>query len=243
MRAVLALDTSGPTTFVALRKSDGSISSLSSPVHESHGEQLSLLVEGAFRQSQAKFADIDYLVWSQGPGSFTGLKIGLSFCKALSQSLSIPILSIDSLLASAYEFAAPERLLFVLSDARRSEVFCAAFLFDEILNYKEVMAPNIAPISEVWSIAQSLIQKLNLAESQLSFVSQDSKLIFQRPLSAPTVVGSSLIALSDQMCAKVPPKYDFQSLLSLEPNYLRKVSAKTIAERHASVSPPEESNL
>lgn len=97
-----------------------------------HGEQLTLLIEGALTELGLRAADLSAVSVASGPGSYTGLRIGVSTAKGLCYALNIPLIAIDSLTALAVmgQKKYPNVRLCPLIDARRMEVYSAFYEAD-----------------------------------------------------------------------------------------------------------------
>lgn len=100
----------------------------------SHAENLTLFIEEVMLQAGKKLPDVDAVAVSKGPGSYTGLRIGVSTAKGLCYSLNKPLIAINTLSALAnaqvrdYYVEASVPVLFCpMLDARRMEVYCAFF--------------------------------------------------------------------------------------------------------------------
>jgi tRNA threonylcarbamoyladenosine biosynthesis protein TsaB len=97
----------------------------------SHSSQLTTFIEEVVREAGIGFTDLDAVAVSKGPGSYTGLRIGVSAAKGLCYALDIPLLSVNSLLvmAAAAQKTIPEKpdYYIPLIDARRMEVYNAVF--------------------------------------------------------------------------------------------------------------------
>lgn len=95
-----------------------------------HAEKLNVFIDEAMREADAKFADLDAVAVSKGPGSYTGLRIGVSAAKGIAYAAGIPIIAVCPLRAMAAQVGVEEAestLLIPMIDARRMEVFCAGF--------------------------------------------------------------------------------------------------------------------
>lgn len=95
----------------------------------SHGENLTLFIEEIVAKEGIQMQELNAVSVSSGPGSYTGLRIGVSTAKGLCYALSIPLIAIDSLL-SIQQLAAkkyPGQTIAALIDARRMEVFGAVY--------------------------------------------------------------------------------------------------------------------
>ena len=138
MALILNIETSTRNCSVALFNGSNFISEkyLLSEKY-SHSEILTLFIEGVINNSPYTLKDLDAISVSKGPGSYTGLRIGVSTAKGLSYSLSKPLISIPTLQSMAFSMSKqmPDFDLYSpMIDARRMEVFSA--LFDK--NNKEV---------------------------------------------------------------------------------------------------------
>jgi tRNA threonylcarbamoyladenosine biosynthesis protein TsaB len=96
-----------------------------------HAEVITVFIEELFKKSQKTFADIDAVAVSSGPGSYTGLRIGVSTAKGLCYGLDKPLIAVETLQAMADGMAAliqdEDILLCPMIDARRMEVYTALF--------------------------------------------------------------------------------------------------------------------
>ena len=134
MSILLHIDTSTKLCSVAIAK-DGLLLSLKEEYDEqySHAEKLNVFIEAAVAEAAISLADIIAIAVSKGPGSYTGLRIGVSTAKGLCFGLNIPLIAVDTLQALSYgaqskhpELAA-DALLCPMLDARRMEVYSQIF--------------------------------------------------------------------------------------------------------------------
>ena len=129
MTMILNLETATTNCSVSIAR-NGEIISLredNSPNY-SHSEQLHIFIEEALKGASLTFKDISAVAVSKGPGSYTGLRIGVSAAKGLCFSLDLPLISVSTLESLAmqgheknYDFIIP------VLDARRMEVYSAIF--------------------------------------------------------------------------------------------------------------------
>ena len=91
-----------------------------------HSEKLHLFIEECLLKANVKLSDLKAINVSKGPGSYTGLRIGVSAAKGLAYGLTIPLISVDTLEAMADSVSlAFDAVLIPMIDARRMEVFCS----------------------------------------------------------------------------------------------------------------------
>ena len=145
MATILNIETSTTVCSVAIAKNDQLV-----VLHEidegySHAENLSLLIEKSFREAGLTYHDLDAIAVSKGPGSYTGLRIGVSTAKGLAYSLGIPFIAINTLESmTSSELLDDSSLRVPMLDARRMEVYMA--MYDA--NGVEVEATRAEVISE-----------------------------------------------------------------------------------------------
>jgi tRNA threonylcarbamoyladenosine biosynthesis protein TsaB len=154
---VLGFDTSTPATAIALRLPDGvTLQARDDPGHgrrPGHATRLLPLAADLLAQAGLRFADVHRIAVGVGPGTFTGLRIGVASARGLAQSLDAELLGVCSprALALAAGAAGPEPggggIVLSLIDARRGEVFAAAYApVEEPLAQRESTPPReLAP--------------------------------------------------------------------------------------------------
>lgn len=93
----------------------------------SHAEKLHVFMEEVLREANLHFSDLNAVAVSQGPGSYTGLRIGVSAAKGLCYALNIPMISVDTLHILAAKAGEVDGLIVPMIDARRMEVYSAIY--------------------------------------------------------------------------------------------------------------------
>jgi len=127
---LLGIDTSTAGTAVALRLGDGTAREARDDppagAHPGHATKLLALAEPLLAEAGIGWNELDRIAVGVGPGTFTGLRVGVTTARGLAQSLDVELVGVGSLAALAEPALAQGRVLAVL-DARRGEVFAAAF--------------------------------------------------------------------------------------------------------------------
>lgn len=152
MTVTLSFDTATTATAVALRRPDGQIlEARDDPppgARPGHATRLLALADGLLREASIDWRELELLAVGLGPGTFTGLRIGVSSARALAQSLNVGVRGVSSLAALAHGAlsadATAQRVLAVL-DARRGEAFAAASSPTGELSAPRAMAPGQLP--------------------------------------------------------------------------------------------------
>lgn len=96
----------------------------------SHAEQLHVFIDEVLKQAKIQPAELDAIAVSKGPGSYTGLRIGVSAAKGLCFAIQIPLISVPTLQSLAFQLknrVAEEDLIIPMLDARRMEVYSQVF--------------------------------------------------------------------------------------------------------------------
>ena len=124
---LLAVDTSGPVCGVAVMK-DGAIVYEASAVNRmTHSVNLLPMIDAACRSAGLTIADMDRLAVVSGPGSFTGVRIGVSTVKGLAHAHNTPCVAVDALEAMAAGAGDFAGVICPIQDARAGQVYGAAF--------------------------------------------------------------------------------------------------------------------
>ncbi|WP_395043010.1 tRNA (adenosine(37)-N6)-threonylcarbamoyltransferase complex dimerization subunit type 1 TsaB [Flavobacterium sp.] len=93
----------------------------------SHAEKLHVFIEELINEVGITFKELSAVAVSKGPGSYTGLRIGVSTAKGLCYGLDIPLIAIDTLTILAHQVKKTDGLIIPMIDARRMEVYTAVF--------------------------------------------------------------------------------------------------------------------
>lgn len=129
-KPILALETSGSLCGAALYFSDEKYFSSTINLKYSHSEKLFEIIEFLFKQADIKRNEISSIAVSIGPGSFTGLRIGLAAGKGIASALGIPIIAVPTIEALAYElsfYEKDETDIIIANKVNNDEVYYAKF--------------------------------------------------------------------------------------------------------------------
>ncbi|MBU6119246.1 tRNA (adenosine(37)-N6)-threonylcarbamoyltransferase complex dimerization subunit type 1 TsaB [Hymenobacter siberiensis] len=224
---LLSLETSSPICSVALhRVADGSLVGQSElRLDKSHSTHLTILIEQLLANTGHQLADLAAVAVSDGPGSYTGLRIGAAAAKGLCFALDIPLVAVSTLKALAAQVAAgtarPENFLFCpMLDARRQEVYAAIYACDG----QEVLAPTPL-ILDADTLAEQLANN-----SVLLFGNGAAKfqVVLGESAQAGFLAGIEPSAISvGQLGVAAFHRQEFQDVAYYEPFYLKEVYTTT----------------
>lgn len=151
---ILGISTSSNIASVAISKDAECIKELNINNNKTHSETLVPLINELLKKTNIKLQDINLLACDNGPGSFTGIRIGISTVKAIAESLNIPVIAVTSLEGLAYNINHAECICSLI-DARNNQVYFG--IFDSNHNLlQDYMADDIK------NVLQSINQKQNI---------------------------------------------------------------------------------
>src|SRR5580698_179778 len=137
---VLGLDTALGACSAAVTRDGEVLAHVSEPMLRGHQERLAPLVQELMATAGLPFAALDRVGVTVGPGSFTGLRVGLAFAKGLGLALGKPCVGVGTLEALAASHPGPGLAAAVI-DAKRGQVYLQVFQ-----DGKPVMAPDVLPV-------------------------------------------------------------------------------------------------
>lgn len=129
MSLILSIETATPLCSVALHRSGKLLCTHETMEEGGHGKRLTRLIEAVCQEGEISLNQLDAIAVSNGPGSYTGLRIGLATAKGLCFGLDKPLITLNTLkiMANAWTNFPENTLLLPMMDARRMEVYAAVF--------------------------------------------------------------------------------------------------------------------
>lgn len=135
----LAIDTAAPRLQLAVLRADGSADVSTDDIATGHAEILFDRLAALLQRNDLTHADVERIAVTTGPGSFTGLRIGLSAARGLGLARKLPVIGIPSLLALS--LSQQSGAVTVLLDARRGEAYFQAFSAPGIAETEPLLLP------------------------------------------------------------------------------------------------------
>jgi tRNA threonylcarbamoyladenosine biosynthesis protein TsaB len=215
---ILSIDTSTNTCSVALHDAEHLIAYSELHLPKSHSGSLIVLIKELLQNAQLALADLSAIAISEGPGSYTGLRIGTSTAKGLCFTHDIPLIAVNTLEAMAMQLAPffqKGTILCPMIDARRMEVYCALFSTD--MQVLEQTHPHIlteASFQNQIQAAPSFVYFGNGAEKARQLLNQYTNTHYI-PDSYPSAKQVGLLALHKLQ------NQQFENLAYFEPFYLK----------------------
>jgi tRNA threonylcarbamoyladenosine biosynthesis protein TsaB len=131
---ILAIETTSTAASVALIDACGVVAFESSVERLNHLQNLMPMIDALLEKSQLQISDVNCIAVSEGPGSFTGIRIGMAAAKGLAQVLDVQVIPVPTLKAMVYNLPGDSGILCPMLDARRSQVYAGAYRWQEPTN-------------------------------------------------------------------------------------------------------------
>lgn len=216
MGTILSIETATRSGSVAIHKSGNLVGLQQYDIDKSHSSLLHVMIDQVLQNSGIDKAQLDAIAVSAGPGSYTGLRIGVSTAKGLCYALDIPLLAVNTLEAMAKQianYASTQSHLCPMIDARRQEVYC--MMLDHQM---KILQETSALIVEEGSFSRQL------AENKIVFFGDGSDKCRSILLHENAVFIENIIPSAREVGQLAYHKYvegDFENLAYYEPFYLK----------------------
>ena len=223
MAVIIHIETSTTVCSVAISKGNELLFEAVESEGPSHAVKLPQFIEAALKAVKANDLTIDAVAVSSGPGSYTGLRIGVSTAKGLCYGLDVPLIAVDTLAVMAQAarkaLGTVEGLLVPMIDARRMEVYTT--LFDASLK-------RLKPIEAMIIDGDSFAQELK--EGPLTFFGNGAEKCREVIQSENARFLNDIVPLAEYMISFAQESYregKFEVVAYYEPFYLKEFQATT----------------
>ncbi|MDC3414233.1 tRNA (adenosine(37)-N6)-threonylcarbamoyltransferase complex dimerization subunit type 1 TsaB [Aquibacillus sp. 3ASR75-11] len=220
---ILAIDTSNQVMGVAITKDGVLVGELITNVKRNHSVRLMPAIDQLMKETDTRPVDINKIVVANGPGSFTGVRIGLATAKTMGWALQIPVVGISSLQVLADQGAFSTDYICPFFDARRGLVYTGLYKGDG--NGKIVESKK-----ETNVLFAEWLKSLAEQGEKVVFLSQDMEMHRQNIMkymgSLATIPKGSIHTPRPSTLAMIGENRTEGSIHTLVPNYLRLAEAE-----------------
>ena len=225
---ILAIETSTMLGGIAIMDHlSGLIAEVRLNVKSTHSERLMTEIAHVLKQAELKVSDIDVFAIAIGPGSFTGLRIGLSTVKGFSYATGKPIVSVPTLEALAWNFPYCRHPVCTMLDARKKEVYAALFKWED--------GEFTRLIDEVSIRINRVLEDIKLSSDKKVLFTGEGAILYRDKIIE--VMGNKAIFASPEKIVPSPAnvasigikkaiKGEFSEPVSLVPFYIRRSEAE-----------------
>lgn len=160
---ILSLDTSSKNAIVVITQNEEKIIELNNEEEKTHSQKLMPMIDEAFQKSKLSLDDIGLIICCLGPGSFTGVRIGIATAKAFADSKNIPVVGVNSLEALAYSLETEGKICAII-DAGHENAY---------VGYYEIRKDENGNLKMV----QEDLTFLNLTDEKLKEIQKQYKIV------------------------------------------------------------------
>lgn len=229
---VLGIDTATMVCSIGLADLKRTVAEMTLHTRKTHSERLMPMIQQMIADAELTPQDLSGIAVSIGPGSFTGLRIGITTAKSMAFALGIPVIGIPTLEALAAQFPYSRHLICPIIDAQKGNVYTALYRTDEgypkrtneyqILNIDDV-------VKHLLSCGQSVILTGEISEfhEQVQQAADTSSVLHLAPALFRMPRGSVIAALGLQQLLKGHG----ENPSALTPFYIRRSEAEVLWER------------
>ena len=227
--AILAIDTSTIVSGAAIVQKDKLVAEIIMQLKLPQSEVLLGHVQDVLKIAHMDKSDLTGVAISIGPGSFTGLRIGLATAKMLSYALSIPVVAVSSLEAMAYHYPVPGVYVASVLDAQKSNAYFALYEWNG-KGFDEKKQTCVMDFEEVAKYCSTLDKPVvfvgDIAQKKADIIAQYENVSLGLPhLCMPR-------ASNVAMAAKIRfENEDYDNIMDLEPVYIRRSEAEVLWEK------------
>lgn len=223
---VLAIDTATKIASVALYDDKiGVVGEINLYVKLNHSNVIMTAIDNLFKMTNLKIQDVDKVAVTLGPGSFTGIRIGVAIAKGLVFGTDKKIVGINELDVIAYNAEGREEIIVPLIDARKERVYASSYIFEKeklkrLTDYVNSDLEDILKELEgkkAIFIGDGAIAYKNIIEEKL----KENAFVFSKTSSIPRAV----------VAAKLACEKEGDNLYTLEPYYVNKSQAEIEKEK------------
>ena len=208
---LLAFDTSNQALSLAILEDEHLLAQTTLNIKKNHSITLMPAIDFLMNSLDMKPTDLDRIVVTQGPGSYTGLRIAVATAKTLAHTLKIELVGVSSLLALVPEQA--EGLVIPIMDARRNNVYAGFYQSGHVVRPEAHL-----PLAEVLEIAGATNQPVTFVGETAVFAEQIGAALPQAAIQ-PSLPDAAAIG---RLGLDLPA----QSIHDFVPNYLKRVEAE-----------------
>lgn len=222
---ILSIDTSTTVCSVALHTLEGQlVSYYEQHIDKSHSEYLAVMIQNIVDNAGLDMTDLKAVAVSEGPGSYTGLRIGASTAKGLCYTLDIPLIGVSTLQSMALQisYTVDEKdIICPMLDARRMEIYTALYTssMEELLPPQ----PMVMDDNSLSDIKNRLVYFGNGAEKCTPLFEGRSTKLIKNIVPSAQYIG--------ELALEYYQKEDFKDVAYWEPEYLKEFQATTPRKR------------
>jgi len=228
--SILAIDTATQVSSVAVLKEGRLLAELTMQGKLTHSETLLPHIEQVLKMAAVAKEELTGIAVSNGPGSFTGLRIGLAAAKAMSYVLGIPLVGVSTLQALAYQLPAPSVRVMCLLDAQKGNAYVESYRWENN-SLQVVDSVQVAKITDIVAACANMNEQVILLGDAVQ-----KKVAGKLELPANVSVAPPHIVMPRAACVAMLGQAklmagETDNVMDLEPVYIRRSEAEVLWEK------------
>lgn len=228
--SILAIDTATQVSSVAVLKEGRLLAELTMQGKLTHSETLLPHIEQVLKMAAVAKEELTGIAVSNGPGSFTGLRIGLAAAKAMSYVLGIPLVGVSTLQALAYQLPAPGVRVMCLLDAQKGNAYVESYRWENN-SLQVVDSVQVAKITDIVAACANMNEQVILLGDAVQ-----KKVAGKLELPANVSVAPPHIVMPRAACVAMLGQAkllagETDNVMDLEPVYIRRSEAEVLWEK------------
>ncbi|SFA84375.1 tRNA (adenosine(37)-N6)-threonylcarbamoyltransferase complex dimerization subunit type 1 TsaB [Selenomonas ruminantium] len=228
--SILAIDTATQVSSVAVLKEGRLLAELTMQGKLTHSETLLPHIEQVLKMAAVAKEELTCIAVSNGPGSFTGLRIGLAAAKAMSYVLGIPLVGVSTLQALAYQLPAPGVRVMCLLDAQKGNAYVESYRWENN-SLQVVDSVQVAKITDIVAACANMNEQVILLGDAVQ-----KKVAGKLELPANVSVAPPHIVMPRAACVAMLGQAklmagETDNVMDMEPVYIRRSEAEVLWEK------------
>ena len=222
---ILAMDTSSDVASVAVTEDGRLLGEYTmNNKKKTHSQKLMVMIDALLKDIEVDISEIDLFAVSHGPGSFTGLRIGVATAKGLAHACQKPIIGISTLEALAYNLPFCEHIIVPVMDAGKNRVYAASYIWDE--GFRTLGEPEAMTIEECVESCGDLLETVFVGDGAAVHMDYIKEKLGDKAFFAPA---NSFEQRASSVACAAYEKYkngEISSYTEVNPVYLKKSQAE-----------------
>ena len=227
---ILAIDTSGQNCSVAIIDEEKVICDFNLSIGTTHSETLLPMIDEVCKTSKIDLSEVDVLACGIGPGSFTGLRIGIATIKGFALAQNKNVIGVPTLDALAYNIANFDGLICSVLDARNNNVYAGIYKYenDKVILQDDYITENLDTLIDILKVKNEKV--MFVGDGAVSFKEKLKEALNEKALFAPLHLNNQLSSSVAKAALDRALVNDFDNSDTLNPMYLKKSQAERTFE-------------
>lgn len=227
---ILAIDTSGQNCSVAIIDEEKVICDFNLSIGTTHSETLLPMIDEVCKTSRIDLSEVDVLACGIGPGSFTGLRIGLATIKGFALAQNKNVIGVPTLDALAYNIANFDGIICSVLDARNNNVYAGIYKYenDKVFLQGDYITENLDTLIDILKAKNEKV--IFVGDGAISFKEKFIQSLNEKALFAPLHLNNQLSSSVAKVALDRALVNDFDDADTLNPMYLKKSQAERTFE-------------